>query len=227
MRSLKSLFAIALGAVFLFSCANWSNTGKGAAAGAGAGGVLGGVIGSKKGSTAGGAVIGAAVGGAAGAAIGRYMDRQAKELEEEVKNAEVERVGEGIKVTFESGILFGFDSYSLTPAAQENVQELARILNEYPDTYLQVEGHTDDRGSATYNQGLSERRASSVANYLKMQGVASDRITTIGHGFDKPVADNETDEGRAKNRRVEVAIWANEDLKQKAEEGELDDQEGE
>ncbi|MBS9524725.1 OmpA family protein [Litoribacter ruber] len=222
MRSLKSLCAIALGAVFLFSCANWSSTGKGAAAGAGAGGVLGGVIGSKKGSTAGGAVIGAAVGGAAGAAIGRYMDRQAKQLEEEVKNAEVERVGEGIKVTFESGILFGFDSYSLTPAAQENVQELARILNEYPDTYIQVEGHTDNRGSATYNQGLSERRASSVANYLKMQGVASDRITTTGHGFDKPVADNETDEGRAKNRRVEVAIWANEDLKQKAEEGELE-----
>jgi outer membrane protein OmpA-like peptidoglycan-associated protein len=222
MYRLKSFLAIALGAVFLFSCANWSSTGKGAAAGAGAGGVLGGVIGSKKGSTAGGAVIGAAVGGAAGAAIGRYMDRQAKELEEEVKNAEVERVGEGIKVTFESGILFGFDSYSLTPAAQENVQELARILNEYPDTQIMVEGHTDNRGTAQYNKGLSERRASSVANYLKMQGVSSDRVSTMGHGFDQPVADNETDAGRAKNRRVEVAIWANEELKKKAEEGELE-----
>jgi outer membrane protein OmpA-like peptidoglycan-associated protein len=221
MRSIKSLIAILVGAVFLISCANWSRTGTGAAAGAGAGGVLGGVIGSKKGNTAGGAIIGAAVGGAAGAAIGRYMDKQAKEIENEVKNAEVERVGEGIKVTFESGILYGFDSYSLTPAAQENVRELARILNEYPDTNIMIEGHTDNRGAADYNQGLSERRARSVANYLKMQGVAADRVTTTGRGFSDPIATNDTEEGRAKNRRVEVAIWGNEDLQEKAEKGEI------
>jgi len=221
MRSIKSLIAILVGAVFLISCANWSRTGTGAAAGAGAGGVLGGVIGSKKGNTAGGAIIGAAVGGAAGAAIGRYMDKQAKEIENDVKNAEVERVGEGIKVTFESGILFGFDSYSLTPAAQENVRELARILNEYPDTNIMVEGHTDNRGAADYNQGLSERRARSVANYLKMQGLSADRVTITGRGLNDPIATNETEEGRAKNRRVEVAIWGNEDLQEKAEKGEI------
>jgi len=150
------------------------------------------------------------------------MDRQAKEIENEVKNAEVERIGEGIKVTFESGILFGFDSYSLTPAAQENVRELARILNEYPDTNIMIEGHTDNRGAADYNQGLSERRARSVANYLKMQGLSADRVTTTGRGFSDPVATNETDEGRAKNRRVEVAIWGNEALQEKAEKGEIE-----
>ncbi|KEO74592.1 OmpA family protein [Anditalea andensis] len=222
MKSYKSIIAILLGAFFIFGCANWSRTGTGAAAGAGAGGVLGGVIGSRSGNTAGGAIIGAAVGGTAGAAIGRYMDRQAKEIETEVQNAEVERVGEGIKVTFESGILFGFDSYSLTPAAQENVRELARILNEYPDTNIMIEGHTDNRGAAEYNQGLSERRAKSVANYLKMQGLAADRVTTTGRGFNDPVATNDTDEGRAKNRRVEVAIWGNEDLQEKAERGEIE-----
>jgi len=222
MKSYKSIIAILLGAFFIFGCANWSRTGTGAAAGAGAGGVLGGVIGSRSGNTAGGAIIGAAVGGTAGAAIGRYMDRQAKDIESDVKNAEVERIGEGIKVTFESGILFGFDSYSLTPAAQENVRELARILNEYPDTNIMIEGHTDNRGAADYNQGLSERRARSVANYLKMQGLSADRVTTTGRGFSDPVATNETDEGRAKNRRVEVAIWGNEELQEKAERGEIE-----
>lgn len=222
MRSVKSYIAILLGTFFLLGCANWSRTGTGAAAGAGAGGVLGGVIGGQRGNTAGGAIIGAAVGGAAGAAIGRYMDRQAKEIESEVQNAEVERVGEGIKVTFESGILFGFDSYSLTPAAQENVRELARILNEYPDTNIMVEGHTDNKGAADYNQGLSERRARAVANYLKMQGLSADRVTITGRGLTNPVATNETEEGRAKNRRVEVAIWGNEQLQEKAEAGEIE-----
>jgi len=222
MKSYKSIIAILLGAFFIFGCANWSRTGTGAAAGAGAGGVLGGVIGSRSGNTAGGAIIGAAVGGTAGAAIGRYMDRQAKEIESDVRNAEVERIGEGIKVTFESGILFGFDSYSLTPAAQENVRELARILNEYPDTNIMIEGHTDNRGAADYNQGLSERRARSVANYLKMQGLSADRVTTTGRGFSDPIADNDTEEGRAKNRRVEVAIWGNEALQEKAEAGEIE-----
>ena len=124
MKSIKPILGITLGAALFFSCANWSNTGKGAAIGGGAGGAIGGVIGAKSGNTAAGAIIGAAVGGAGGAAIGKYMDKQAKELEE-IEAAEVERVGEGIKLTFESGILYGFDSYELTPESQESVMELA------------------------------------------------------------------------------------------------------
>lgn len=221
MKAFKPVLGIILSTTLMFSCANWSNTGKGAAIGGGAGGAIGGIIGSKSGNTAAGAIIGAAVGGAGGAAIGKYMDKQAKEMEA-IENAEVERVGEGIKLTFESGILYDFDSYELTPASQESVMELARILNEYPETNVMVEGHTDNKGSAKYNKGLSERRANSVANYLKMQGVSDDRITTRGMGLENPVESNETEAGRAKNRRVEIAIWANEELKEKAEKGELE-----
>ena len=221
MKTLKSLLGIILSASILFSCADWSNTGKGAAIGAGAGGALGGLIGNKKGNTAAGAVIGAAVGGAAGAAIGRYMDKQAEEMEA-LEDAEVKRVGEGIQITFDSGILFGFDSYQLTPQAQENVMKLAKILNDYPDTNIMINGHTDSKGSEEYNQTLSEKRANSVSNYLKMQGISGVRLTTIGHGESLPVASNDTDEGRSQNRRVEVAITANEELIEKAESGELD-----
>lgn len=221
MKLFKSIFGITLSATLLFGCANWSNTGKGAAIGGGTGGAIGGIIGARSGNTAAGAIIGAAVGGAGGAAIGKYMDKQAKELEA-IEAAEVERVGEGIKLTFESGILYGFDSYELTPASQESVMELARILNEYPDTNVMVEGHTDNKGSADYNKGLSERRANSVANYLKMQGVDGTRITTRGLGLESPLESNDTEAGRAKNRRVEIAIWANEELKEKAESGDLE-----
>ncbi|WP_215226039.1 OmpA family protein [Echinicola shivajiensis] len=221
MKTFKSVLGIILSSAILFSCADWSNTGKGAAIGGGAGGAIGGLIGSKKGNTAAGAVIGAAVGGAAGAAIGKYMDKQAKEMEA-IEDAEVERVGEGIQLTFDSGILFGFDSYQLTPSAQENVMKLAKILSEYPDTNIMINGHTDSKGSDQYNQELSEKRASSVANYLKMQGVTNFRLTTVGHGESMPIATNDTDAGRAQNRRVEVAITATDELVEKAENGELD-----
>ncbi|UCS93482.1 OmpA family protein [Echinicola marina] len=221
MKTFKSVLGIILSSAILFSCADWSNTGKGAAIGGGAGGAIGGLIGSKKGNTAAGAVIGAAVGGAAGAAIGKYMDKQAEEMEA-IEDAEVERVGEGIQLTFDSGILFGFDSYQLTPSAQENVMKLAKILNDYPDTNIMINGHTDSKGSDEYNQDLSEKRASSVANYLKMQGINNIRLTTVGHGESMPVATNDTDAGRAENRRVEVAITATDELVEKAENGELD-----
>jgi len=221
MKSFRPILGITLSAALLFGCADWSNTGKGAAIGGGAGGAIGGLIGAKSGNTAAGAIIGAAVGGAGGAAIGKYMDKQAKELEA-IEAAEVERVGEGIKLTFESGILYGFDSYELTPASQESVMELARILNDYPDTNVMVEGHTDNKGAAEYNKGLSERRANSVANYLKMQGVDAKRISTRGMGFENPVESNDTEAGRAKNRRVEIAIWANDELIEKAESGEIE-----
>ncbi len=221
MKRLNLFLMFFASGVMMMGCADWSNTGKGGAIGAGSGGAIGGLIGAKKGNTAGGAIIGAAVGGLAGAAIGKYMDKQAKELEA-IENAKVERKEEGIKVTFDSGILFGFDSYSLTPESQESVMELAGILNKYPETNLIIDGHTDNRGTASYNQGLSERRANSVTNYLKMRGVSGDRLTTRGMGFGNPIETNETDEGRAKNRRVEIGIVANDELLEKAESGELD-----
>jgi outer membrane protein OmpA-like peptidoglycan-associated protein len=220
IRSIRLFGVQALTALMLFGCASWNNTEKGAAIGGGTGGAIGAVLGNKSGQAGKGAAIGAVVGGAAGAAIGIYMDRQAKKIEE-IKDVEVEMEGETIKVTFESGILFGFDSDKLTAEAQQNVLKFAEILNEFPDTNISIEGHTDSRGSQSYNQSLSERRAMSVRNFLVAQKVDTSRLFTIGHGFSRPVADNTTDEGRAKNRRVEVRITANDELKEKAEKGEV------
>ena len=217
----RSIFYQIIGASMLFGCASWNNTEKGVAVGGGAGAAIGAVLGNKSGQVGKGAGIGAVVGGAAGAAVGIYMDKQAKKMEE-IKDAEVERVGEAIKLTFDSGILFGFDSFSLTPDAQESIMKLSEILNEYPETNISIEGHTDNRGAYAYNQKLSEQRAQSVRNYLKMKGVEDNRLFTIGHSFDKPIATNETDEGRAKNRRVEVLITATDVLIEKAEKGEIE-----
>ncbi len=193
-----------------------SKTVRGGAIGAAAGGVIGGIIGNKAGNTAVGAIIGAAIGGTAGALIGNYMDRQAEEMQRDIEGAKIERVGEGIKITFDSGILFATNSSDLQPAAQENIAKLSVILNKYEDTNILVEGHTDSTGSAEYNQSLSERRAGSVANYAKGQGVAGSRFTTVGYGKTQPVMSNSTAEGRQANRRVEIAIFANEDLKDAA-----------
>lgn len=198
----------------LSGCASLSNTEKGAAAGAGTGAVVGGVIGNAAGSTAKGAIIGAVLGGAAGAIIGQQMDKQAADLEEELEGAEIERVGEGIQITFDSGILFGFDSAELRPDAQENLTTLAQSLDEYPQTDVMVIGHTDSQGSDAYNQGLSERRAGSAADFLMDQGIPASRITTLGKGETEPVASNDTDAGRAQNRRVEIAIFASEDYRE-------------
>lgn len=215
------IVCIGLIGLMLQGCKNWSKTAKGGAAGAGAGGLAGAVIGKAAGNTVTGAIIGAAVGGAAGAAIGNYMDRQAREMKSELENAEVERVGEGIKITFESGILFDFDSYELRSASRENIEELADILQDYEDTEIMFAGHTDSQGSDEYNQGLSEDRAKSVASYASQHGVESSRMIITGFGEEDPVADNSTEAGRQKNRRVEIAIYANEELKEKAKEGEL------
>lgn len=206
--------------VILASC-NTSKTLKGGAIGAGAGGALGGLIGSKSDNTAKGAILGAVIGGSAGALIGNYMDKQARELEEDLEGAKIERIGEGIKITFDSGILFGFDSAELTAASRENISSLAETLKKYEDTEILIEGHTDSKGADTYNQTLSEKRAGSVADQLKMLGVAASRISEVGYGESKPVADNSTEEGRRLNRRVEVAIYANDKLKKAAEKGDL------
>ena len=193
-----------------------SRTEKGAAAGAGAGAVIGGVVGKKYGDTAKGAIIGAAVGGVAGAVIGRQMDKQARELEQELEGAEVDRVGEGIAIKFDSGILFDFNSADLRPAARDNLVELAQSLKEYPNTDAMIVGHTDAVGSDDYNLGLSQRRAESAVQYLVSQGISRSRLTTIGKGEREPVASNDTDYGRQQNRRVEVAIYANEEYRETA-----------
>ena len=192
----------------------------GAGGGAVAGALLGRVIGGGRG-TAAGAILGAAVGGGAGALIGRKMDKQAAELQRNMAGAKVERVGEGIKITFDSGILFDTNSSALRPASTADINKLATTLKEYPDTNILVEGHTDNTGTDAINQPLSENRAQAVANGLTAQGVASSRITTKGYGSTQPVADNSTDAGKQANRRVEVAIFANEKMKKAAESGTL------
>jgi outer membrane protein OmpA-like peptidoglycan-associated protein len=196
---------------------SWSNKTKGAIIGAGAGAAAGAAVGNKAGNTAVGAILGAAVGGAAGAYIGNYMDKQAEEMAQDLEGAKIERIGEGIKVTFDSGLLFDVDKASLKPASQTNLTNLAGILNKYPDTEVLLEGHTDASGSEEYNLELSNKRSQSVANYLASNDVFATRFTIMGYGEAQPVADNETVDGKAQNRRVEVAIFANDDLKKAAE----------
>ena len=186
--------------------------------GAVAGGVAGRLIGGKSG-TAKGAIIGAVLGGTAGALIGRKMDKAAAELRRDLEGATVERVGEGIKITFASGILFGTNSSSLTPEAAGNIDQLATTLKKYADTSVVVEGHTDNSGSDAINQPLSTRRAQAVSNEIQTQGVDASRITTTGYGSSQPVADNTSADGKAKNRRVEVAIFANDKMQKAAKKG--------
>jgi outer membrane protein OmpA-like peptidoglycan-associated protein len=196
-------------------CASMNNTERGAVIGAGAGGAIGAVIGNNTGSTARGAIIGAVLGGAAGAVIGRRMDNQARELEGSLgEGADVERIGEGIAVSFESGILFPFDSDQILPAGRGNLQSLASSLQRYPETEVLIVGHTDSQGSDQYNMGLSLRRANSARNYLIGQGIPSSRIRTEGRGEMEPIASNDTEAGRQQNRRVEVAIFASEQYRQ-------------
>ncbi|MBN1928399.1 MAG: OmpA family protein [Chlorobiaceae bacterium] len=216
-----ALFLLLSTAVVTTGCESSSRAGRGAGYGAAAGGVIGGIIGSESGSWVKGALIGAALGGAAGAVIGDYMDKQAEDIRQEVGNAQVERVGEGIRVVFDTGLLFSTDSSTLNANSQYNIEKLASILNRYPDTDVVVAGHTDSTGSEATNQILSERRAESVSSLLRAYGVAGSRLTAIGYGETRPVATNETEAGRRLNRRVEVLIYANNELKRQAETGEL------
>lgn len=210
--------AAVLVVIGITGCSSWGKQQKkGTVIGAAGGAVVGGVIGHATGSTARGAIIGAAVGGAAGALIGRKMDRQAEELARELPpGTQVSRVGEGIAVTFENGILFPFDSATLKPEARDNLRELARSLRENAQTDVLIVGHTDSTGRDEYNDGLSRRRASTAASFLGGQGVARDRLRTEGRGESEPVASNEDEPGRQRNRRVEVAIYANEQWREEA-----------
>jgi outer membrane protein OmpA-like peptidoglycan-associated protein len=215
---MKRLITFALLAVFVVgsvSCATKAQTG--AVVGAGAGAAAGAAIGAAAGNTAAGAILGAVIGGSAGAIIGGYMDKQAAEIERDIEGAKVERIGEGIKITFDSGILFDYDKSDLKPEAQTNLAKLSLILMKYDETNILIEGHTDSDGAADYNLGLSQRRSQSVANYLEGREVQATRFTLMGYGETQPIATNATADGKSQNRRVEVAIMANDELKAAAE----------
>ena len=218
--SVRSRLAHAVVAVLvlpgLVGCAGMSNTAKGAAVGTVGGAVAGGVIGRAAGSTAKGVIIGAVVGGATGAIIGSVMDRQAGELERDIPGATVERVGEGILITFDSGLLFDFDSDRIRGETRSNLDELAQSLQKYPDTEIMIIGHTDATGGASYNQDLAERRAQAAEDYLGSRGVSRARVQTRGLGEQEPVASNEDEYGRSRNRRVEVAITAGDEMVEQA-----------
>lgn len=214
MTIIKSslILSMLLAVTLLFSgCKTWSNTTKGAVIGTGGGAAVGAVIGKTLGNTAAGAIGGAVVGGTVGAIIGQNMDEKAQKLEEEMDGVTVQRVEEGIAVSFDSGILFDFDSSSLRPEGYVNLRKLATIINRDEDTTLMIVGHTDSRGDDDYNLRLSERRAQSANRFMVSQGLSSSRIQIVGRGEYEPIADNNTDDGRQKNRRIEVAITASSD----------------
>jgi outer membrane protein OmpA-like peptidoglycan-associated protein len=193
-----------------------TNKDKGAVIGATSGAVVGGVIGKATGSTARGAIIGAAGGGTAGAIIGHQMDQKAKEILASVPGATVTRVGEGLVVTFESGLLFDFNSDVLRAESKKNLDNLASNLSSFGDSKLLLVGHTDSLGTDAYNADLSRRRSVAVATYLESHGVSPARVEATGRGETEPIATNDTDAGRQQNRRVEIAVYASDKMKTEA-----------
>jgi outer membrane protein OmpA-like peptidoglycan-associated protein len=217
MKRILSLFVVLVFLLAAVGCASWSKAAKGGVIGGAGGAVLGGLIGHAAGNTLLGAIIGAAVGGAAGAVIGSYMDKQAAEMQRDIQGAEVQRIGEGIKITFDSGILFDIDKSDLRPVSKTSLTELAKILNKYPDTNILIEGHTDDSGTEEHNMILSKERAHSVSVYLATGGVISERFSITGYGELQPIVTNDTASGQQKNRRVDIAVIANDKLKKAAQ----------
>lgn len=212
IRALPLLAALASAS----GCASLNKKESGAIIGATTGAAVGGVVGNATGSTARGAIVGAIVGGAAGAVIGHQMDQQAKKIKDEIPGAVVERVGEGLQVTLASGLLFDFDSDVLRAEARSNLATFAKNLDQYPGTDVLIVGHTDNTGSNEYNASLATRRAAAAEKYLISQGVTATRLRSVGKGEMEPIATNETEAGRQANRRVEIAIYANEALKAQA-----------
>jgi outer membrane protein OmpA-like peptidoglycan-associated protein len=217
MKYLKNLILSFPVLLMVITGCNTTRSQKGAVIGGTAGAVGGAVIGKATGNKTLGTIIGAVVGGTAGAIIGRDMDKQAEEIKTEIPGAKVERVEEGIKVEFNEKILFDFSKADIGTAAKSNLNSLVGVLNKYPNTNIEIQGHTDPRGSDEYNMGLSERRANAVADYLKANGIQGSRITTMGFGESAPAYPNDTDEGMAQNRRVEFLITANEQMVEEAE----------
>lgn len=217
MKFFKNLlFAIPLGILILMGC-NATRSQKGAVIGGAAGAVGGTIIGKAAGNKTLGTIIGAVVGGTAGAIIGKDMDKQAEQIKNDIPGAKVERVEEGIKVEFNEKILFAFSKFDIGDSAKMNLNKLVTILNQYPNTNIEIQGHTDSRGTDEYNMGLSERRAGAVRDYLQSQNIAASRMTTRGFGESAPAYSNDTPEGMAQNRRVEFLITANDKMKADAE----------
>ena len=219
MKTIKNitLSLIILSAITLIGAGcNMSKTRKGALIGTASGAAIGAVVGRASGNTALGALIGATVGGVAGAVIGRQMDKQAEEIKNTVPGAKVYRVGEGIIVEFNDKILFGFDKSDLNAGAKTNLNSLVTVLNKYPDTNIEVQGHTDNTGTDIYNMALSKRRAGSVNNYLVSKGISSRRTSTKGYGESAPNYSNDTEDLRSQNRRVEFLITANAKMREDA-----------
>jgi outer membrane protein OmpA-like peptidoglycan-associated protein len=217
---LAGIIAVLTVSLMMFEgCAKATRSQKGTLIGAATGGTIGAIIGKKVGNTAVGAIIGGAMGGTAGAFIGRKMDKQAEEIKNSIPNAEVFREGEGIIVKFDSGILFDVNKTELKSIARTNIESLASSLKNNPETNILIVGHTDATGTENYNLKLSERRAASVRSYIIGQGILSSRLQTEGKGEWESIADNETEAGRALNRRVEIVIIANEKLKAEARQG--------
>jgi len=226
---MKKISTILLGSLLILSSVftsceavkNTSNSQRGVAIGAVGGAVLGGILGNnigKGGNGALGAVLGGVIGGVAGGVIGNKMDKQAREIETALPGAQVERVGEGIKLVLgENAVRFDTNKSTLTPAAKANLDKLVPVFNQYPDTNIQIYGYTDSTGSAEYNLNLSNQRAASVKAYLSGKGLAASRFVTTGLGIADPIATNDTPEGRSQNRRVEFAITANEKMVQDAQ----------
>ncbi|MEO5945450.1 MAG: OmpA family protein [Chitinophagaceae bacterium] len=214
MKTIKILLGcILIIAVTSAGCKTMNKSQKGAVIGAVGGGVVGAVIGKVTGNTALGAIIGATVGGVSGAIIGRQMDKQAEEMKKNFPDAQVIRVEEGIVLEFSNKILFGFDQSDLSAEAKTSLDKLVAILQKYPDTNIEVQGHTDSKGSTNYNQSLSERRASTVSYYLSGKGITATRLTIHGFGESIPKYTNTTTDGQEQNRRVEFLVSANEKMK--------------
>lgn len=214
MKTIKNLLpAFLIVVLFCAGCKTWNKSQKGAVIGVAGGGAVGAVIGKATGNTAMGAIIGATVGGVAGAVIGHQMDKQAEEIKKEIPDAEVVRIGEGIVIEFNNKILFGFDQYNLTADARTNLNKLVTILQKYPDTNIEVQGHTDSKGTTRYNQALSERRAAAVSYFLAGKDIVASRLSINGFGETMPKYSNTTEDGQTQNRRVEFLVSANEKMK--------------
>ena len=213
MRNTYKILSLILVTSLFFNCTalqNANRTQKGAGIGVASGALIGGLIG----GDLKGALIGAAIGGASGGVIGNVMDKQAKEISAAVPGADVERVGEGIHLIFDenSGVNFATNKSDLTAASKANLDKISKVLNEFADTKISIQGHTDDTGKEEYNMSLSKKRAESVASYLVSKGVYRNRLTTEAMGETTPRFDNTTADGRSKNRRVEMAIVADDQM---------------
>ena len=209
---------IAAVCILLAGCSTMNKQQKGTAIGATGGAAIGALV--TKGSIW-GILIGAAIGGTAGNLIGKKMDAQAKELTQAVPTAQVARVGEGINMTFESGLMFKINSSEISDSYKSDLNGAAEVFVKYPTTDIIIEGHTDDSGSDDLNMSLSEKRAKAVASYLISKGVAQKRLTTKWYGESQPKYPNDTEENRKKNRRVELGIIAGSEMQQQAKEGKL------